>query len=100
MSDPSSSTTPDPATPEAGHSGQIVVYSTAWCGDCRRARSVFAALGVPYQNIDVEEHPEAAQIVRELNHGMQSVPTIVFPDGSMLVEPGSRELEEKLRQLA
>lgn len=78
----------------------IVMYSTRWCGDCRRARRVFDAMGVAYQEIDVERDHDAAQRVRELNRGMQSVPTIVFPDGSILVEPSNRELEAKLRQLA
>jgi mycoredoxin len=80
--------------------GQIVMYSTRWCGDCGRARRIFAELGVAYQEIDVDRDPEAAERVRELNRGMRSVPTIVFPDGSILVEPGRRELEAKLRQLA
>jgi mycoredoxin len=75
------------------------MYTTPWCGDCHRAKRVFAALGVPFHEIDIHQHPEAAQRVREINHGMQSVPTIVFPDGSVLVEPGARELEAKLRQV-
>jgi mycoredoxin len=80
--------------------GQIVMYSTRWCGDCGSARRVFAEVGVAYREIDVDRDPEAAERVRELNRGMRSVPTIVFPDGSVLVEPSSRELEAKLRQLA
>lgn len=80
--------------------GQIVMYSTRWCGDCSRARRVFAELGVGYQEIDVERDPEAAQRVQELNRGMRSVPTIVFPDGSILVEPSAHELRAKLRQPA
>jgi mycoredoxin len=82
---------------DADPSGEIVMYSTTWCGDCRRAKRLLAALGVHYTEVNIAEHPEAAQLVRSINHGMQSVPTIVFPDGSILVEPGTRELEEKLR---
>ncbi len=78
---------------------QILFYSTTWCGDCRRSRKVFNALGVGYTDIDIEEHPEAAAIVRRLNHGMQSVPTIVFPDGSVLIEPSNATLEQKLLEL-
>jgi mycoredoxin len=76
--------------------GDIIMYSTRWCGDCRRARRVFAALGVPYHEIDIEDDDAARQVVLRLNGGMASVPTIVFPDGTRLVEPGSSALEARL----
>jgi len=72
------------------------MYTTSWCGDCRRSKKVFAALGVPYTEVDIEQHEEAAEIVRRLNHGGQSVPTILFPDGTTLVEPSNSALEAKL----
>src|SRR5262249_44719487 len=75
---------------------RILMYSTTWCGDCRRAKRVFAALGVDCTEINVEENEAAAALVMQLNDGMRSVPTILFPDGSMLVEPSSAELEAKL----
>ena len=74
----------------------IVMYTTTWCSDCRRAKKVFAALAVPYTEIDIEQDENAAQRVRELNNGSQSVPTILFPDGSTLVEPSNSTLEAKL----
>ncbi|HEX8727810.1 MAG TPA: glutaredoxin domain-containing protein [Ktedonobacterales bacterium] len=77
----------------------IRFYSTTWCGDCRRSRKVFQAMGVGFEDIDIEEHPEAAEIVRKANHGMQSVPTIIFPDGTVLVEPSNATLEQKLSTL-
>jgi mycoredoxin len=77
-------------------SEQIVMYSTAWCGDCRRAKRLFDALGVPFAEIDIDREPAAAETVIRLNHGNRSVPTIVFPDGSRLVEPSSAALEAKL----
>lgn len=79
---------------------EILFYSTSWCGDCRRSRKVFDAIGVPYTDINIEEDPAAAEIVRKLNHGAQSVPTILFPDGSVLVEPSNAILEQKLTTLA
>ncbi len=79
---------------------EIIFYSTTWCGDCRRSRKVFQAMGVSFNDIDIEEHPEAAEIVRKVNHGKQSVPTIIFPDGSVLVEPSNAALEQKLTALA
>jgi mycoredoxin len=82
---------------ESQRETQIVMYTTTWCGDCRRAKRVFAALGLPYREVDIERDPRAAELVRRLNGGMQSVPTILFPDGSRLVEPSSATLEAKLR---
>ncbi len=74
----------------------IVMYSTQWCPDCRRAKQFFDERGVPYTAIDIENDPDAARRVLELNGGMSSVPTIVFGDGSVLVEPSNRELAQKL----
>lgn len=74
----------------------ILMYSTKWCGDCRRARRVFEALGVDYQEINIERDAAAAARVSRINDGMLSVPTILFPDGTVLVEPSSAELEAKL----
>jgi mycoredoxin len=89
-----------PSAPRATPGGEILVYSTAWCGACRRAMQTFANLGVPYTSVDIEEDDDAAHFVARLNGGMRSVPTIVFPDGSVLVEPSSAELETKLSKYA
>lgn len=78
----------------------IVMYSTSWCGDCRRAKRVFASLGVEYTEINIEEDERAAEEVVRLNRGNRSVPTILFPDGSVLVEPSNAALEAKLAALA
>jgi mycoredoxin len=72
------------------------MYGTTWCGDCRRAKKFFDQKGVSYHWIDLEQHPEAVEIVLKHNNGMQSVPTIFFPDGSVLVEPSNQELAQKL----
>ena len=82
------------------HERPILMYTTSWCGDCRRAKKVFEALGVPYTEVNIDVEPSAAAQVLSLNHGMRSVPTILFADGSMLVEPSNRELEVKLASLA
>ncbi|HLY30650.1 MAG TPA: glutaredoxin family protein [Ktedonobacterales bacterium] len=84
------------SSPATKQHDNIVMYTTSWCGDCRRSKKLFAALNIPYTEIDIEQRPEAAEIVRQLNHGMQSVPTILFPDGSVLVEPSNTTLEAKL----
>ncbi|HEY8741043.1 MAG TPA: glutaredoxin domain-containing protein [Candidatus Dormibacteraeota bacterium] len=69
-----------------------MVYSTPWCSDCFIAKRVLNQQGIEYDEIDIDKHPEAVAEVLRLNNGMRSVPTIVFPDGSVLVEPTRREL--------
>ena len=71
---------------------KIKMYATTWCGDCRMAKRWFDAHGIPYDYIDIERDEHAAAEVLRINRGMRSVPTIVFPDGSVLVEPSTREL--------
>ncbi len=75
---------------------QITVYSTVWCPDCKRAKKFFGEQRVPYVNIDIEQDPEAMAYVEKANNGMRIIPTIVFPDGSILVEPSNAELARKL----
>jgi mycoredoxin len=75
---------------------EIVVYSTSWCSDCRRARRVLDDHGARYRWIDVDEDEDAALTVVRLNQGRRTVPTILFPDGSVLIEPSDAELEAKL----
>ena len=77
----------------------IVMYSTTWCSDCRRAKKVFAAMNVSYTEIDIEANEDAAELVMKLNDGARSVPTILFPDGTKLVEPSNAVLEAKLGEL-
>jgi len=79
---------------------EIKVYGTSWCPDCFRAKQVFDRLKIPYTWINIETDSQALDFVRKVNKGMQSVPTIVFPDGSILVEPANKELEKKLAELS
>ncbi len=74
----------------------ITIYATEWCWDCRRARKFFDAHGIAYRWVDIDRDPQAEQFVIQTNKGMRSVPTIVFPDGSVLVEPSNQQLERKL----
>ena len=75
---------------------EITVYGAMWCGDCRRAKRVLDGHGARYRWIDVEEDPAAADRVRRINRGLRTIPTILFPDGSILVEPTDEELTAKL----
>ena len=75
----------------------IMIYSKSWCPDCRKARGVFLEHNVPFQEIDIANDAKACKFVKQINHGNESVPTIIFPDGSYLVEPGNTKLAEKLK---
>ena len=75
---------------------KIIVYATTWCPDCRRAKKFFDDHGINYEYVDIDNNREASAYVNQLNNGMRSVPTILFPDGSILVEPRDSQLAEKL----
>ena len=77
---------------------QITVYGAQWCGDCIRAKRILDQYEASYQWIDVDGDEQALDIVRKANNGMRSIPTIFFPDGSILVEPSNGELLKKLAQ--
>ena len=81
------------STPE---SDQIVLYGTTWCADCKRAKQFFGEHRIPFENIDIAQDAAAMALVEQLNGGMRSVPTILFPDGSVMVEPSNAELAQKL----
>jgi glutaredoxin len=74
----------------------ILVYGTNRCGDCRRARKFLINHDIPFNWIDIETDKSGETFVLQTNGGMRSVPTIVFNDGSTLVEPSTRQLSLKL----
>lgn len=78
---------------------RIRMYGTSWCGQCWLAKAVFARNGIDYDWIDIQADPEGEAFVVGKNRGMRSVPTIVFPDGSILVEPSARTLQTRIDEL-
>ncbi len=76
----------------------ITVYGALWCPDCRRAKQLLDRQQTPYKWVDVSQDTEGMQRVEQLNDGKQIIPTIVFGDGSILVEPTNAELAAKLRE--
>ncbi len=74
----------------------ITVYGAHWCPDCRRSKQFLGEHQIPYNWIDIEEDGEGEKFVIEKNKGKRIIPTIVFSDGSALVEPTNAELAEKL----
>ena len=77
---------------------QIVMYAVEWCPDCRRAKFFFKRKKIDVLEVDVNTDKKAEEFVKGLNNGNRSVPTIIFPDGSMLVEPSNADLEVKFSQ--
>ena len=75
---------------------KITVYGTTWCSDCRRAKQLMDSYNIEYNWTDIDEQPEFQNLVKEINDGKSIVPTIIFPDGSVLVEPSNSELIKKL----
>jgi mycoredoxin len=71
------------------------MYVTEYCSDCLRAKRFFEENNISYERIGLEDNPEATEFVAQINNGYRSVPTIVFPDGSILVEPSWDELRQK-----
>jgi len=78
---------------------KIIVYGTKWCGDTIRALRIFKKYQIDYIWVDITRNSEGAKIVEKINHGCRSVPTIIFPDQSILVEPTNDQLELKIKAL-
>ena len=74
----------------------ITLYGATWCSDCKRAKQFFGEQRVHYAFVDVEAHPEGLAFVEKVNDGKHIIPTIVFDDGTTLVEPSNAELAAKL----
>lgn len=88
-----SETTTSPVLPEPG---TVVMYTTSWCGYCRRLKTQLDSAGIGYTLVDIEQQPETASYVEEVNGGNQTVPTVVFPDGSALTNPSLAQVRTAL----
>ncbi|MQA05114.1 MAG: mycoredoxin [Streptosporangiales bacterium] len=77
-------------------SAQLTMYTTQWCGYCRRLKSQLDRAGIGFAEVDIEADPQAAEYVMSVNGGNQTVPTVVFPDGTALTNPSVAQVEERL----
>lgn len=80
-------------TPDAG---TVTMFSTTWCGFCRRLKSQLDREGIPFVEVDIERDPKSAQFVEQVNRGNQTVPTVLFPDGSAATNPSVVEVKQRL----
>lgn len=78
----------------------FTMYSTPWCGYCHRLRGQLDREGISYDVVDIEQTPDAAFIVEQANNGNQTVPTLVFADGSAQTNPSLAQIKTKLASLA
>jgi len=76
--------------------GTLTMFSTTWCGYCQRLKAQLGKAGIDFTEVNIEEQPEAAAFVESVNDGNQTVPTVLFPDGSAATNPSLKEVQERL----
>ncbi len=81
-------------------SATFTMYSTPWCGYCHRLRGQLDREGITYDVVDIEQQPDAAELVEKVNNGNQTVPTLVYADGSAQTNPSLAQVKAKLASLA
>ena len=77
----------------------FTMYTTPWCGYCHRLRSQLDREGIAYDVVDIEQEPSAVEVVTAVNNGNQTVPTLVFSDGSAHTNPSLAQVKSKLASL-
>jgi mycoredoxin len=80
--------------------GTITMFTTTWCGYCRRLKSQLDRAGIRYSEVNIEQVPGAADYVMNVNGGNQTVPTVLFPDGSAATNPSLDQVKERLEAAA
>jgi mycoredoxin len=79
-----------------GCSHMLTMYTTTWCGFCARLKAQLQREGIEYAEVDIERDESAAELVMSVNAGNQTVPTLVFPDGTALTNPSVAEVKAQL----
>jgi mycoredoxin len=77
----------------------FTMYSTPWCGYCHRLKGQLDREGIRFEVVDIEQNPDAAFLVEQANGGNQTVPTLVFADGSAQTNPSLAQVKSKLASL-
>lgn len=78
----------------------LTIYTTSWCGYCVRLKAQLDRAGLEYKTVDIENDPTAEQLVRDANNGNATVPTVLFPDGTVMTNPSLRQVTEKVTSAA
>ena len=80
-------------------SASFTMYTTPWCGYCHRLKSQLDREGIAYEVVDIEKNEDAAVVVMQVNGGNQTVPTLVYADGSAQTNPSLAQVKAKLAEL-
>ena len=72
------------------------MFSTPWCGYCHRLKGQLQREGISFDEVDIEQHPESAAMVQRVNNGNQTVPTLLFADGTALTNPSLAQVKAKI----
>lgn len=76
--------------------GTVTMFTTTWCGYCRTLKAAMTREGIEFSEVNIEDVPDAADFVRTVNNGNQTVPTLLFPDGSAAINPSLAEVKSRL----
>lgn len=76
--------------------GTITMFSTVWCGYCKRLKKMLDSEGIGYTEVDIENTPGTPELVESLNNGNQTVPTVIFPDGTAATNPSLNDVKARL----
>lgn len=87
---------PHMSAPQPPAAGTVTMFSTTWCGYCRVLKQALDREGIAYSEINIEHEPGAADFVMQVNGGNQTVPTVLFPDGSALTNPSIGQVRAAL----
>ena len=88
-----------PSSLQSGAMPDVTMYTTTWCGYCKRLKRMMQDDGINFAEVDIETTPGTAEIVERVNNGNQTVPTLVFADGSAMTNPSLAKVKEKLAAL-
>ena len=88
--------TAEPSSPTLPAQGTLTMFTTTWCGYCRRLKSQMEREGIAFSEVDIEREPGTAEFVMSVNGGNQTVPTLLFADGSAATNPSIAEVRDRL----
>lgn len=75
---------------------QVTMYTTSWCGYCVRLKRHLDGAGIAFDEVNIESDRAAADLVEKANGGNQTVPTLIFPDGTALTNPSIEQIKAQL----
>ena len=80
--------------------GEVTMFTTSWCGYCKRLKPQLDQAGIAYAEVNIEEIENGAAVVEEANGGNQTVPTLLFADSTTQTNPSRAQVAQKLEELA